>query len=207
MRTLVIDTATEACSIALFDEDEPIASDHRVLGRGHAEHLVPMIAGLPEKGRADRIAVARGPGSFTGVRVGIAAARALSFAWNVPCLGYSTPALVAAMALHEGKRAPVAVVMNGGHGEWFCQAFAETGASAGDPASLPPGAAVAAYAQPHVAGNRANAFVSLRGHGSALDFLPDARGFAHLAPFHLTSDTSPIYGRGPDAALPSTPAA
>jgi tRNA threonylcarbamoyladenosine biosynthesis protein TsaB len=47
MRTLVIDCATEACSVALFDGDALIAGECRVLGRGHAEALVPMIAALP----------------------------------------------------------------------------------------------------------------------------------------------------------------
>ena len=203
MRTLVIDTATEACSIALFDEDEPIASDHRVLGRGHAEHLVPMIAGLPEKGRADRIAVARGPGSFTGVRVGIAAARALSFAWNVPCLGYSTPALVAAMALHEGKRAPVAVVMNGGHGEYFVQNFAAEGTAQDEVRSLPPEQAAQAARHRVIAGNRAQAVADLLdGEVLALELLPDANYACLLDDAYLSPDLTPIYGRGPDAKVP-----
>uniref|UniRef100_UPI00359301A6 tRNA (adenosine(37)-N6)-threonylcarbamoyltransferase complex dimerization subunit type 1 TsaB n=1 Tax=Blastomonas sp. TaxID=1909299 RepID=UPI00359301A6 len=79
---LVIDAATEACSVALFERDALIASDHAVLGRGHAERLIPMIAALPERGRADTILVNCGPGSFTGVRVGLAAARALALAWG-----------------------------------------------------------------------------------------------------------------------------
>ena len=98
MRTLVIDSATEACSVALFENDALIAGDFRVLGRGHAEQLVPMIAALPGKGRAGRIAVALGPGSFTGLRVGIAAARALGLAWKAEVLGYPSLALSAAMA-------------------------------------------------------------------------------------------------------------
>ena len=55
MRILAIETATEACSVALFDGGVPLDARHEVLGRGHAERLVPMIAELPEKGRADEI--------------------------------------------------------------------------------------------------------------------------------------------------------
>ena len=72
-----------------------------MLGRGHAERLVPMIADLPERGRASSIAVARGPGSFTGVRIGLAVARSLAFAWGATPQGYSTMALVAAMARQQ----------------------------------------------------------------------------------------------------------
>ena len=74
MRTLVIDTATKACSVALFEGETLSASRFEVIGRGHAERLLPLIAQLPEKGRADRIVVHVGPGSFTGILIGVAAA-------------------------------------------------------------------------------------------------------------------------------------
>ncbi len=63
-----------------------------------------MIAELPDKGRAERIVVSLGPGSFTGVRIGLAAARALGLAWQAEVLGYPTPALVAAMARERQSR-------------------------------------------------------------------------------------------------------
>ena len=114
MLTLAIDSATEACSVALLEGDRLVAGDFRMLGRGHAEQLVPMIAALPGKGRARRIAVALGPGSFTGVRVGLATARALAFAWGAELVGYPTLALVGAMARAQCP-GPVAVARRRGH--------------------------------------------------------------------------------------------
>lgn len=201
MKTLVIDSATEACSVALFDGDELIAGECRVLGRGHAEQLVPMIAALPGKGRADRIAVALGPGSFTGVRVGLAAARALALAWQVDLLGYPTLALIAAMARREHPDEPVTVCTTGGHGEWFVQHYGADGAALGSLASLAPDTALA-DAAPLVAGSQAEALVARRGSGTALPIWPDARAFALLDPALLGADTTPLYGRAPDARLP-----
>ncbi len=68
LRTLVIDTATAACSVALLDGDRVVAHGHDVVGRGHAERLVPMIAALPDGGRAARILVDCGPGSLPDSR-------------------------------------------------------------------------------------------------------------------------------------------
>lgn len=199
--TLAIDSATEACSVALFERDTLIAGDFRMLGRGHAERLVPMIEALPGKGRADRIAVALGPGSFTGVRVGLAAARALAFAWGAELVGYPTLDLVAAMAW--AKRAgSVAVAMTGGHGEWFVQSFDASGAPTGPLASLTPAAAAAACSEAVVAGSQAEALVAAREHGEALVLWPDARALPLLPQAAFTAEPHPLYGRAPDARLP-----
>ncbi len=202
MRTLVIDCATEACSVALFDEGALIGGEYRVLGRGHAEQLVPMIAALPGKGKAARIAVAVGPGSFTGVRVGLAAARALAFVWGAELVGYPTLHLIAAMARNQRGDQPAIAAMTGGHGEWFVQAFDADGEELGPIASLTPQAAADQCFAGLVAGTQAEALVALRGSGEALAILPDARHFVLLKPQALQSGPAPLYGRAPDAKLP-----
>ena len=201
MKTLVIDSATEACSVALFDGDVRIAGDCRVLGRGHAEQLVPMIQALPGNGHADRIAVALGPGSFTGVRVGLAAARALALAWRADLVGYPTLALIAAIARRDDPGQAVTVCTTGGHGEWFVQHFGKDGAACGPLGARSPDAAMAGAAE-LVAGSQAEALVARRGRGTALPLWPDARAFALLDPALLSADTAPLYGRAPDARLP-----
>src|SRR5689334_15610495 len=135
MRMLAIECATEACSLALFEGARLIDFRHEILGRGHAEHLIPLIASLPDKGRAGDIRVSLGPGSFTGVRIGLAAARALGIAWRASVRGYPTLALVAATARRE-EAGPVSVCMTGGHGEWFVQDFAADGLPEGEVQSI-----------------------------------------------------------------------
>lgn len=200
MRILAIETASEACSIALFEGDSLIACDHRVMGRGHAEALVPMIGALPDKGRAARIVVSLGPGSFTGVRIGLATARALGFAWNAPVLGYPTLALIAAQARSDHPGAAVTVCANGGHGEWFVQDFGIDGLPDGAVASLTPDAAAARPVAQVIAGNRAKELAARLGGGCAvLDLLPDARAVPLLDPALYAAALAPIYGRGADA--------
>lgn len=199
MRTLVIDCATEACSVALFEDGLLLAGDFRMLGRGHAEHLVPMVSGLPERGRAERIAVSLGPGSFTGLRVGLAAARAFGFAWKADLMGFPTLALVAAIARDRTGNEPVGVAMTGGHGEWFVEGFDERGATTRPLASLSPSAAIAASHEFTIAGSEAEALVERRGRGRPLAMWPDARAFPLLPSLALSQKVQPLYGRPPDA--------
>ena len=202
MRTLAIDCATEACSAALFEGSKLLDGRFEVLGRGHAERLVPMIAELPEKGRADRILVSLGPGSFTGVRIGLATARALGLAWSAVVLGYPTLTLVAARTWQPDPR-PVTVCMSGGHGQWFVQNFSSGSTAEGDVRSLIPDEALRFAKHRVVAGNRAADLAKLRGDDTlALDLLPDARAAYLLHETRLTPDLTPIYGRAPDAKKP-----
>lgn len=200
--TLVIDSATEACSVALVRDGTVIAGSCQMLGRGHAEALVPLIATLPGKGRAARIAVALGPGSFTGLRVGLAAARALAFAWEAELVGYPTLALIAAQARAAAGPQPVTVATTGGHGEWFVQDFTADGLPLSLLASLPPAAAAARGGAALVAGSQAEALVAARGSGQALPLWSDARAFPLLPTALLSATTDPLYGRAPDARLP-----
>jgi len=197
-RTLVIDTATAACSVALLDETGAIAETHEVVGRGHAERLMPMIAALPDGGRADRILVDCGPGSFTGVRVGLAAARALGLGWGVPVHGYSSMAAIAATA--EGDAPSIGVALIGGHGELFVQRYARAPlAPLSDLASLPPEAAAQALPEEDVLGSGAAQLVAARGKGMAHERLPRAVDAARLPEPLARLAPTPIYGRDADA--------
>ena len=196
MRTLVIDTATAACSVALIEGDVVVGAIHRVVGRGHAERLVPMIAELPGGGRADTVLVDCGPGSFTGVRVGLAAAIGLGIGWGVPVHGYSSTALIAAAAFADRPDwTTLAVVLEGGHGELFMQGFDRLLTPTGALASLTPEAVVAALAGRPAIGSGARFLPD----STATDMLPDAAR-AILLPDHArTLPAKPIYGRAPDA--------
>ena len=201
MLVLVIETATAACSVALLEGDRVVAARHEVVGRGHAEWLVPMIGEvLAEAGtnRADLIQVDCGPGSFTGIRVGIAAARGLALAWGVPVSGFSALALIAATA-----REDVGVALSGGHGELFVQRFGHAPLSAADPLqSLRPEAAALAIPDELVLGSGAEALVAARGTGRAKEAFPNAAD-ARLLPAALTDlPPTPLYGRAPDAKVP-----
>lgn len=106
MRLLAIDTALEACSVAVLDgegEDMRLTAASEVLGRGHAERLMGMIGEvMAEAGTAftalDRIVVTTGPGSFTGLRVGLAAARGIALVVGAPAVGVTTLAALAEQA-------------------------------------------------------------------------------------------------------------
>ncbi|MGF7147248.1 tRNA threonylcarbamoyl adenosine modification protein YeaZ [Sphingomonas zeicaulis] len=210
MIRLVIETATAACSVALLDGERVIAAGHDVVGRGHAERLMPMIAALPDGGRADAILVGCGPGSFTGVRVGVAAARALALGWGVAAHGYPTLALLAATALAPADApSTLAIAMTGGHGQLFVQRFAGSPVRPLDElASLTPADAAQAVPDAIVIGSGAAALVAARGWGEALDALPAAADLGLLPADLAALPPTPIYGRAPDAKLPGgrTPA-
>ena len=193
---LVIESATAACSVALIDGDTLIDRREEIVGRGHAERLVPMIAELLGGRRPRSVLVDCGPGSFTGVRVGLAAAHGLAIGWGVPLRGYSSMAAIAA----PSEADEIAVALHGGHGQLFVQTYVREPLAARDSLrSLLPEEAAAAIDAQFVLGSGAEALVKVRGYGQALDALPYA-AHARLLPLPLRSlDPRPIYGRAPDA--------
>jgi tRNA threonylcarbamoyladenosine biosynthesis protein TsaB len=194
---LVIETATAACSAALLGADGvAIDARHEIVGRGHAERLLPMIADLLGARRPAAILVDCGPGSFTGVRVGLAAAHGLAIGWRVPVAGFSSLALIAAAS----GESEIGVALLGGHGELFVQSYGgDPIAPLGELASLAPVDAAAATTAELVLGSGAEALVAARGFGRWADALPRAAdAWALPAPLRALPPR-PIYGRAPDA--------
>lgn len=199
-RLLAIDTATVACSVALFEDGALIASNYAEIGRGHAEKLIPAIAQLPDRGEADKILVDCGPGSFTGVRIGISAAKALALAWGADVQGYSCLTLVAAQAQNQLDRPrPICVAMLAGHGEIFLQNFSEAGKPMAPFATLTPEQAAHHVRADVIAGSAATELATALGAGTHFSILPNAAHISLLPSEMEKILPKPIYGREPDA--------
>jgi tRNA threonylcarbamoyladenosine biosynthesis protein TsaB len=140
MRVLALDTALDACAAGVLDTDrrDLVASETVPMIRGHAEALMPLIARVMDAARLefseiDRIAVTVGPGSFTGVRVGIAAARGIALAAGKPAIGLTTLAAFTAPHVAGGFTGTVIPVIDARHGHVYMQVF-----GAGGQAAIPP---------------------------------------------------------------------
>ena len=194
---LAIDTSTAACTAALFDRTgRCVEQRDELIGRGHAERLVPMIEELVERRSARRILVGVGPGSFTGIRVGIAAAQGLAIGWEAELSGMSSLALLACAA----PATPVAAAMKGGHGELFVQQFEGDPLAPSTPLlNLPPNQAADQISAETVVGPGAAELVAARGWGKAVEAWPSASD-ALMLPDELRSlPPRPLYARAPDA--------
>ncbi len=199
---LAFDTSSAACTVALFDgEGRCVASADEVIGRGHAERLMPLIAEVMADQAATQILVGVGPGSFTGIRVAIAAAHGLAIGWNAHLAGMSSLALIAAGAATDEQ---VAAAVLGGHGEIFVQQFnGETLARTTEVINAQPADAGQATNAPLVLGSGAGALVSARGFGSSREAWPSAANALKLPTELRTLDPRPVYARAPDARLPA----
>jgi tRNA threonylcarbamoyl adenosine modification protein YeaZ len=195
---LAFDTSSAVCTAALFDGSGAcIARKDEQIGRGHSERLVPMLAELLDGGQADRVLVGAGPGSFTGIRVGIAAAHGLAIGWDAEVGGMSSLALLAAGAGAEGE---VAAAILGGHGELFVQRFdGATLEPLSELKNLAPSEAAAITPCELVVGNGAQALVEARGWGEAREAFPSASDALALPQPLRSLPAKPIYARAADA--------
>ena len=195
---LAFDTSSAACTAALFDGSAVcVARKDEWIGRGHSERLVPMIEELLGDRKADRVLVGVGPGSFTGIRVAIAAAHGLAIGWDAELTGMSSLALLAAGAAAEGE---VAAAIVGGHGELFVQQFdAATLVPRCGLKNLVPAEAAAATTCELVIGSGAQLLVDTRGWGEAREAFPSASNAFSLPESLRTLPPKPVYARAPDA--------
>ncbi len=140
MRTLAVDTAAHLCAACIHDSARETVLGRTVedIGRGHAEWLFSVIDRTLDEaaltyGDLDRLGVCTGPGSFTGVRVGVSAMRGLSLALSLPIVGVT---LFDALAQDAPRGEPLLVVLDARRGEVYAQAYDEAGMAAGEPAVL-----------------------------------------------------------------------
>lgn len=211
MITLAFDTCLAACSAAVVEDGRVLATRGDPMLRGHQERLAPLVAEvMAEAGlsfdRLDRVGVTVGPGSFTGLRVGLAFAKGLGAALSIPVVGVGLlEALAEPLAAASG---PVFAVLDAKRGQVYLQAFAD-GAALMAPDALELGVAQARLAE--LAGHGR---ATLIGSGAPLlaEILPGARviaadhadpaAVARLAAARAPTPPRPLYLRAPDARLP-----
>lgn len=163
-------------SVALFNEDELLGERHLARRRGYAESLMPLVAELLQGRRPEGILVEVGPGSFTGLRVGIAAARALALAWQLPISGMRSTLMVAADLRMTGEQSPLQVALAAPRGQLWVEHFApDTLESAQAPYVVPAGQTPIPY-------------------GRTVADLPQAAMARHI-PAEKLQDVNPLYVR------------
>jgi tRNA threonylcarbamoyladenosine biosynthesis protein TsaB len=164
MLILTIDTALDACAAAVLDTDAGrlIARESEAMKRGHAEALMPLIARVMKASgiafpALDRIAVTTGPGSFTGLRVGLSAARGIGLAAGKPVVGLTTLTAYAAPVVAENAGHPVISAIDARHDHVYFQVVAGDGSSLVRPRLAPIEEVLGAaqYGAPHLVGNAA----------------------------------------------------
>jgi tRNA threonylcarbamoyladenosine biosynthesis protein TsaB len=225
MLVLAIDTALEACAAALLDTDASrlVAQERQMMARGHAEALMPLLSRVMAASglgfaALDRIAVTTGPGSFTGLRVGLSAARGLALASNRPVVGVTTLSAYAAPLVDDNGAAPVLSVIDARHDQVYHQLVSGNGGTLLRPAIAPIAEVIAATAAlsdqhgaPRITGNAAQ-LVAARWPTDAAspievrqDAAPDIAWVAWLgaAVSPHVAPARPYYLRAPDVKLPA----
>jgi tRNA threonylcarbamoyladenosine biosynthesis protein TsaB len=231
MKILALDSATAACSAAVWVGAGVVARRYESMSRGHAVRLMPMVRDVMGEsglafGEIDYIATTTGPGGFTGLRIGLAAARAIGLAANIPVIGYTTFEVVARSPRTRSASLPLLVVMDAKRADYYFQLFDSDGATLTAPATAPPAgiaAAIRSAAPPPtdfvtVCGDGADAVLEERDvrethwrRGDGPD-APDAAVLARIAHADICAEETvfrterrppePLYLRPPDAALP-----
>ncbi|MBC2771504.1 tRNA (adenosine(37)-N6)-threonylcarbamoyltransferase complex dimerization subunit type 1 TsaB [Rhizobium sp. AQ_MP] len=204
MIVLAIDTAGVGCAAAVFDSDadKMLGLVSETIGRGHAERLMAMIDEALAQAKlsladVDRIGVTVGPGSFTGIRVGVAAARGLALALGVDCVGVSTLEVLACTAPETGK--PVLSAINAHRNEVYAQSY-EAGVPQGEPLLLELEDYLARAAIPGtVLVGSAAALVRDREAETVPDHYPIEIVARIAAMAKAQGKPKPLYLRGPDA--------
>jgi tRNA threonylcarbamoyladenosine biosynthesis protein TsaB len=141
MNLLAIDCATSACSAALWLDGESGPARRAIMQRGHAEKLMPMVSEIMAEAALDftdlqAIAVTTGPGAFTGIRIGLSAARGFALAAGLPVIGVTTLEAVAAAQDHRDSM--LLVALDSKRDDIYVQLFGADGVAQGEPRSLPP---------------------------------------------------------------------
>jgi tRNA threonylcarbamoyladenosine biosynthesis protein TsaB len=164
MLILAIDTALDACAAGVLDTGagKLIASETQPMKRGHAEALMPLIGRVMNQAAIaftalDRIAVTTGPGSFTGLRVGLSAARGIALAADKPVVGVTTLTAYAAPVVSTNSTPPVIAAIDARHDQLYFQVVSGDGGALLSPRVAPIAEALAAsrFGAPHLVGNAA----------------------------------------------------
>lgn len=206
MIILALDTAAADCSACVFDmaENQVLGRVVETIGKGHAERLMDIIdRALGEAAvdvtQLDRIAVNIGPGSFTGVRVGVATARALALATNAHCVGISSLRAIASQHRRLHPQTPVLATIDARRGEAYAQVFDADGNALCDAAAEPYEALAQLAARYQAIAVGSGAETAGIGVASAED-LVRVETLAHLAgATEPGAPVSPLYLRAPDA--------
>jgi tRNA threonylcarbamoyladenosine biosynthesis protein TsaB len=213
VKILAVDTALGACSVALLEDDKPLAHIFEPMDRGHAERLAPMVqeamkAACLEFSTLDLLAVTTGPGTFTGQRVGLAFMRGLRLALRRPLAGITTLEAMAAAAQAETGKTAAAALHDARRDEGYL--LLQDGESVVQPPVVMPFEdavqVIRAFGICVLAGTGAPAAAANLGTGFALSSIrqPDALWVARLAQRLMPSMEvpGPLYLRAPDAKLP-----